>query len=157
MHRRVLPATAEGCGPQYMGLSGALLGRRGCHKCCTPPCSTRRTAPHWINLLSWKWSCGNTGGNSHLAGFKTKVQSQLLYYQSGNGYNIKFFSFKKKIKKKAKSHSPFFPPHTFIWWKIWYKTELCTLENLARVSVQYKKEWRTKSQDPMLMMTLKGA
>lgn len=53
-NQHVPPGTAEGCGPQYMGLLGATLRRRGCHECCTPACSTRRTAPHQINLLSWK-------------------------------------------------------------------------------------------------------
>lgn len=86
-----------------------------------------------------KWSCGSTGENSHLASFKRKVQSQLLYSQSGNGHNLKLLSFKKK-----KTHSPSFSLYTFIWWKIWFKRELSASENLASVSVHFRKEWRTK-------------
>lgn len=101
---------------------------------------------------------GATGGNSHLAGFKTKLKSQLHYNQSRNGYNIKFFNLKKKKRKKiSKSHSPFFLPRISSGGKSDTKGS-CTLRKIW-LACQFimKKSGEQKSQAPMLMMTLKGA
>lgn len=99
---------------------------------------------------------GATGGNSHLAGFKTKVQSQFLYYHSGNGHNIKLFSFKKQKNYIKITSTLFFPTlssggksdtkGSCALWKTWLVCRCGT-----------KKSREQKNQAPMLMMALKGA
>lgn len=144
MYQHVLPGTAEGCVPQYIRLSGLFWGEEDATRAAHLPAAPREQLPTKSICCPGTGAVGATGGNSHLAGFKTKVQSWLPYYQSGNGHNRKFFGFKKKRKKETKITFAHFLPHTFIWWKIWYKRELHTSENLARVSAQYKIEWRKK-------------
>lgn len=110
MHQHALPGTVEGVVHRTWGYGG-LFWRE----------EDATSAAHLLTSpgeqLSTKSICcpgrgavGATGGNSHLAGFKTKVKSQLLYYQSRNGYNIKFFNLKKKEKRYQNHIHPFSYP-----------------------------------------------
>lgn len=99
-----------------------------------------------------KWSCGSTGENSHLASFKRKVQSQLLYSQSGNGHNLKLLSF----KKRKKHIHPLFPSTLSSGGKSDSKGS-CLLRKIWLVcQFTLEKSAEQKSQATMLMMTLKG-